>query len=60
MEVSHFPPRIAFIFLFLIHIKKSVGGSGEPSQHRRALAALAEDPGLVPSTYMAIHNHLLL
>ena len=29
--------------------------AGEMAQHLRALAALAEDPGSVPSTYMVAH-----
>ena len=33
-------------------------GAKEMSGWLRALAALAEDPGLVPSTCMAAHNHL--
>jgi hypothetical protein len=29
-------------------------------QRLRALAALAEDPGLIPSTHMVAHNHFKL
>lgn len=28
-------------------------------QHLRALTALVEDPGLIPSTHMAAYNHLI-
>ena len=34
------------------------GGAGEMARGLRALAALPEDPGLIPCTYI-IHNHLL-
>ena len=31
-------------------------GTGEMAQKLRALAALAEDLGVIPSTHMAAHN----
>ena len=34
----------------------SVEGAGEMAQQSRALAALAEDPGLSPSTHIVAHN----
>ena len=34
--------------------------TGEMAQWLKALAALPGDPGSVPSTYMAAHNHLFL
>jgi hypothetical protein len=34
--------------------------AGEMAQQLRALDALTEDGGSVPSTSMAAHNHLLL
>ena len=37
---------------------KILFGAGEIVQWMRALAALAEDLGLVPSTLMATHDHL--
>ena len=33
-------------------------GAGEMAQRLRTLTVLAEDPGSVPSTYMAAHNYL--
>jgi hypothetical protein len=33
-------------------------GIGEMAQQLRALAALAEDPVLIPSIHMVVHNHL--
>lgn len=33
------------------HLKKKLGGAGE-------MAALSEDPGLIPSTQMAVHKCL--
>ena len=33
-------------------------GAEEMAQQVRALAALTEDPGSVPTTYMTAHNHL--
>lgn len=38
-----------------ISIKK--GGAGVMGQHSRALVALEEDPGLVPSAFMVVCNH---
>lgn len=35
-------------------------GSGKMAQWLRALAALEEDLGLVPSTHMLVFNHLKL
>jgi hypothetical protein len=37
--------------------EKLIAGAGEVVQWLRALAALAEDLGLVCSTSMAAHNH---
>ena len=36
----------------------SFNGAGEMALWLTALAELAEDPGPVPSTHMAAHNHL--
>ena len=38
--------------------KKSIRGAGEMAQRLRALTALPEDPGSIPSTHMAAHNCL--
>ena len=35
-------------------------GPGQMTGHLRALAALAEDLDLIPSTHMVVHNHLQL
>jgi hypothetical protein len=43
-----------------ITAKCSQEGPGEMAQRLRALLALAEGLGLVPSTYVAAHNCLLL
>lgn len=40
---------------YVVKIKKWVG---EMSQQLRALAPLAEDPGLIPRTHMVVQNHL--
>lgn len=32
--------------------------AGETSQQLKILAALAEDPNLIPSTQMVVHSHL--
>jgi hypothetical protein len=34
------------------------GGAGEMAQQLRALTALEEEPGSVPSTHVAVLNHL--
>ncbi|KAK7798640.1 hypothetical protein U0070_002731 [Myodes glareolus] len=39
-------------------LKKKIPGAGEMAQRLRALTALPEDPGLIPSTHMAAHNCL--
>ena len=39
-------------------IIKENGGAGEMAQWLRALDALPEDPGSIPSTHMAVHNCL--
>jgi hypothetical protein len=36
--------------------RESVSGTGEMAQQLRALAALPEDPGLIPSTHTAAHK----
>jgi hypothetical protein len=41
-----------------LKIQKEHSGTGEMAQQLRALAAFPEDPGSIPSTYMASHNHL--
>lgn len=51
-------PIILFRCLSLIHTEKSVDGAGEMALQLRALAVLAEDPDLVPSTHVTAHNHL--
>jgi hypothetical protein len=33
-------------------------GAGDMAQQLRALPALPENPGSIPSTHMAAHNHL--
>ena len=40
--------------LFLL--EKGADGVGEVAQWLRALAALPEDPGSIPSTHMTAHN----
>jgi hypothetical protein len=42
----------------LMFFKDRKGGAGEMSQRLRALAALLEDLGSTPSTYMVAHNCL--
>ena len=42
----------------LIPIKCVCFEAGGPAQQFRTLAALAEDPGLLPGTHMTAHNHL--
>ena len=37
---------------------KYITGTGEMVQRFRAVDALAEDPGFVPSTHFCAHNHL--
>jgi hypothetical protein len=39
------------------HLKRELG-AGEMAQRLRALAALPEVLRLIPSNYMAAHNHL--
>ena len=41
------------MFLEAYHLGIFTEGAGETAQKLRALAALAEDPGSVPSTHMA-------
>ena len=38
--------------------KKKSHGAGEMTQQLKALNGLAMDLGLIPSTYMAVHNYL--
>jgi hypothetical protein len=38
--------------------KKAIPRAGETAQWLKALPALAEDQGLDPSIYLAVHNHL--
>jgi hypothetical protein len=56
-RILYFIDSHGFIFvnimLFMLHVE-----AGEMAQQLRALAALLEDPDLVPSTHMAAHNHL--
>ena len=40
------------------HVPRYTGWAGETAQRLRALAALAEDLSLIPSTHMVAHNHL--
>ena len=49
---------ITYINYSHIHILKL--GTGERVQQLRALAALPEDPGLIPSNHMVVHSHLSL
>ena len=42
--------------LIYLHIKNSVVGAGGMAQWLRALAALAEDPGLVPCIHVVAHS----
>lgn len=37
--------------------KQDLRGTAVEAQRSRALAALLEDPGLVPSPHMVAHNH---
>ena len=45
------------LFIYMVDYIDSLG-TGEITQQLRALAALAEVSGTVPSTHMAAHNHL--
>lgn len=44
----------------VLDTKIGQSGTGEMTQWLRALAALPEDPGLIPSTHVAAHNSLEL
>ena len=44
--------------LLLLTLQFLACGAGEKAQWLRALAALSEDPGSVPSTHMVANNHL--
>ena len=44
--------------MFLTNQIKKIHQAGEMAQRLSALAALPEDPGLIPSTHMVAHNHL--
>lgn len=47
-----------FEIMTILKCKNKDQRAGEGAQQLRVLAALAEDPGSVPSPHMATHNYL--
>jgi hypothetical protein len=54
----HFFPTNRVISSFFVPGNNFLMGTGKMAQPLRALAVLPEDPGSIPSTHMAAHNHL--
>ena len=50
--------QTVFKLVFTYETLKKWRGAGEVAQRARALAALPEDQGSIPSTHMAVHNCL--
>ena len=44
--------------MWLIYIRKSQARAGNMAQWLRALTALPDDPGLIPSNLITAHNRL--
>lgn len=58
--LSSNPGRIFYSATDVIRLgmsKEKIQGAGQMAQWLRVLVALADEPGLVPSTYMGARNH---